>query len=140
MAELLLWLLGGIPASQRQQLAGSESPSPAQKCKPGDTRVSGWLSLPTVEPGLWEAALGVSHVPWPHIQPFSKARLCQCKVGPLPQASERDSDSTAQCPALAAPLPKPLPFPRGDIGSWSEQSPSDLSLQEPSTSVHFPNK
>lgn len=25
MAELLLWLLGGIPVSQRQQLAGSES-------------------------------------------------------------------------------------------------------------------
>lgn len=70
MAEMLLWLPRGIPASQRQQLAGSESPSPAQKCKPGDTSVSGQLSLPTAEPGLWEAALGVSHIPWLRVSAF----------------------------------------------------------------------
>lgn len=75
MAEMLLWLLQGIPASQRQQLAGSQSPSSAQKCIPGDTSVSGQLSLPTVEPGLWEAALSLSHVPWLHVSALQQNQV-----------------------------------------------------------------
>lgn len=100
MAEMLLWLLRGIPASQRQQLAGRESPSPAQKCKPDDTRVSGQLSLPTVEPGLWEAAFGLSHVPWaPCLSPSAKPGCASARWDPS-EGRERDSDSTAPSPIL----------------------------------------
>lgn len=101
MAEMLLWPLRGIPASQMHELARSESHSHAQKCKPSDTSASGQLSLPTVQPGLQEVALGLYHVPGLHVSAFSKARLCQDHS----QGRERDSDSTAQCSALAAPLP-----------------------------------
>lgn len=76
-----------IPASQRQQLAGSKSlpRSPSQKCKPGDIFLAR-LSLGPPEPAHRQSQdfgklLSVYSIfPGSVSQPFHKQRLCQCQV------------------------------------------------------------
>lgn len=68
--------------------------------------VSGWLSLPTVEPGLWEAALGLSHIPWLHVSALQQSQAVPVQGGTPHKAGK--GTVTAQPSAQPWLLPEPL--------------------------------